>query len=341
MPDTGGEPEVLLDSTTNLRNPRLLPGGQAVIFTDRPTTSTYLLDLRTDSLVELIPGGIDAMYVETGHLIYADQAGTLWAVEFNVGRGEVVGDAVPVLDGISIVGGGVWARYSVSRSGTLVYETGGGVGGGTQRQLVVVDLEGNETPLVLTPREIGRVAWSPDGQSVVYSSDGQIYTYNVELGTTPRLITNGLNPVYSPDGSRVVFSSAREGTDRADLIVKDLNDDSPPRSIITLAGNQIPTQWPSDTLIVFESGTASLGDLWTVNLSDPENPRAEAYFESEADLGRMAVSPDLDGWRGHLAENGVEIESEVTWDRGGVSLYFRDPDGHSVELATPGVWEIY
>ena len=129
VPDTGGEAEVLLEST-EVRNPRLLPGGQSVVFTDPSASSTYLLDLRTDSLIELIPGGIDAMYVETGHLLYADQAGTLWAVEFNVGRGEVVGDAVPVLDGLSVVLGW-WARYSVSRSGTLVYEAGargGGVG---------------------------------------------------------------------------------------------------------------------------------------------------------------------------------------------------------------------
>ena len=39
--------------------------------------------------------------------------------------------------------------------------------------------------------------------------------------------------------------------------------------------------------------------------------------------------------------SGIEIESEVTWTRGGRSLYFRDPDGHLVELATPGVWEVY
>lgn len=53
------------------------------------------------------------------------------------------------------------------------------------------------------------------------------------------------------------------------------------------------------------------------------------------------AAEDLDAWRDHLAANGVEIESEVTWDRGGTSLYFRDPAGHSVELAAPGVWKMY
>jgi catechol 2,3-dioxygenase-like lactoylglutathione lyase family enzyme len=42
-----------------------------------------------------------------------------------------------------------------------------------------------------------------------------------------------------------------------------------------------------------------------------------------------------------LAANGIAIESRVNWPRGGVSLYFRDPDEHLVELITPGCWEVY
>ena len=50
---------------------------------------------------------------------------------------------------------------------------------------------------------------------------------------------------------------------------------------------------------------------------------------------------DLPRWERRLEALGVRIESRVTWDRGGVSLYFRDPDDRSVELATPGVWPSY
>jgi catechol 2,3-dioxygenase-like lactoylglutathione lyase family enzyme len=49
----------------------------------------------------------------------------------------------------------------------------------------------------------------------------------------------------------------------------------------------------------------------------------------------------LAGWEARLREHGVEIESRITWPRGGHSLYFRDPDNHLVELATPGIWSIY
>lgn len=54
----------------------------------------------------------------------------------------------------------------------------------------------------------------------------------------------------------------------------------------------------------------------------------------------FAVS-DLAPWRQRLAEHGVAILQEIDWERGGHSVYFRDPQGHLLELATPGVWEMY
>jgi catechol 2,3-dioxygenase-like lactoylglutathione lyase family enzyme len=50
---------------------------------------------------------------------------------------------------------------------------------------------------------------------------------------------------------------------------------------------------------------------------------------------------DLASWEKRLSEQGIRVESRVRWDRGGNSLYFRDPDHHLVELATPGIWPSY
>lgn len=50
---------------------------------------------------------------------------------------------------------------------------------------------------------------------------------------------------------------------------------------------------------------------------------------------------DLELWETRLLQQGVAIEETRHWARGGVSMYFRDPDGHLIELATPGVWSIY
>ena len=47
---------------------------------------------------------------------------------------------------------------------------------------------------------------------------------------------------------------------------------------------------------------------------------------------------ELRRWEAHLAAEGIEVESRITWARGGTSLYFRDPDGNAVEIATPGLW---
>lgn len=47
---------------------------------------------------------------------------------------------------------------------------------------------------------------------------------------------------------------------------------------------------------------------------------------------------DIDTWRERLISKGVDIETEVRWPNGGYSLYFRDPAGNSLELATADMW---
>ena len=49
---------------------------------------------------------------------------------------------------------------------------------------------------------------------------------------------------------------------------------------------------------------------------------------------------ELPGWEDRLRKAGVAIESRAEWPGGGASLYFRDFDGHLVELATPGLWPL-
>jgi catechol 2,3-dioxygenase-like lactoylglutathione lyase family enzyme len=53
------------------------------------------------------------------------------------------------------------------------------------------------------------------------------------------------------------------------------------------------------------------------------------------------AADDLALWEARLGERGVAIEGRTDWPRGGKSIYFRDPDGHLLELATPGLWAVY
>jgi catechol 2,3-dioxygenase-like lactoylglutathione lyase family enzyme len=58
-------------------------------------------------------------------------------------------------------------------------------------------------------------------------------------------------------------------------------------------------------------------------------------------IGFRIPADSLGDWLKRLEEKGVTIESSFAWPLGGTSIYFRDPDGHLLELLTPGVWPMY
>jgi catechol 2,3-dioxygenase-like lactoylglutathione lyase family enzyme len=53
------------------------------------------------------------------------------------------------------------------------------------------------------------------------------------------------------------------------------------------------------------------------------------------------VADELEAWQDHLKAMGVVLQARTEWPRGGVSIYFRDPDDHLLEIATPGLWQGY
>ena len=58
-------------------------------------------------------------------------------------------------------------------------------------------------------------------------------------------------------------------------------------------------------------------------------------------LAFSIAAKDVNSWKKFLQLNRIVLESDVHWQEGGRSLYFRDPDKHLVELATPGIWPNY
>ena len=62
------------------------------------------------------------------------------------------------------------------------------------------------------------------------------------------------------------------------------------------------------------------------------------YSEGPAHFAFAIDAEDYDTWKAHLGAAGVPVQSEVVWPQGGKSIYFDDPAGNVVELATPGLW---
>lgn len=101
-----------------------------------------------------------------------------------------------------------------------------------------------------------------------------------------------------------------------------------------------------DRICAFSVGAAQVLLLFRLQSSTEGVQMPGGYIPAHDAQGQMhfafAIDEDsYDAWRGHLEARGVTVESEVTAARGGRSLYFRDPDGHLAELATPNLWPNY
>ena len=88
-------------------------------------------------------------------------------------------------------------------------------------------------------------------------------------------------------------------------------------------------------LLLFERGSKNVPDRIPGGVIPPHDGGGTLHLAFAID------TQELPGWEALLREKGIEVESKVRWECGGTSLYFRDPDDHLVELATPGLWSIY
>lgn len=87
-------------------------------------------------------------------------------------------------------------------------------------------------------------------------------------------------------------------------------------------------------LLFLRGGSAEAQDLpgGRIPAHDGQGPLHMAFA-----IPKEALGP----WEARLQARGIEISGRVTWPKGGESLYFRDPDGHMLEIATPGLWKTY
>lgn len=96
-------------------------------------------------------------------------------------------------------------------------------------------------------------------------------------------------------------------------------------------------------LVAMDAGSGGTLLLFKAGATSDDLVEASGVIPGHEGAGRLhmafAIAADrLDDWRAHLAVHGVPLAGEARWSRGGVSLYIRDPDGHAIEFATPGLW---
>jgi catechol 2,3-dioxygenase-like lactoylglutathione lyase family enzyme len=90
-----------------------------------------------------------------------------------------------------------------------------------------------------------------------------------------------------------------------------------------------------NVLLLFRAGATSEPFTVEGGVSPPHGGSGHLH------LAFSIVAEEFEPWRRRLESEGIAVESIVNWPGGARSLYFRDRDGHLVELATPGIWPIY
>ena len=328
--------------------PYHLPGGNNVIFSmvtaSGPRLAVVSLETREVTTIGRVGGR--AQYVSTsGHLVY-DDAGQLMAVPFDPESLVATGAPLPVVEELYFPPTGNAGYYAVAGNGMLVYVPGEAVG--TQRTLVWVDSEGNEEPLIEEPGGYGMPRISPEGDRVAVTGSGpaggggEIYVIDITRGSRTR-ITGGMRetmPVWSPDGTMLVFASSRDGP--ANIYERRADGGGQVDVVLATEISKWPRSWSPDGahLAYYEVNPETKRDIWTLPLDGENEPlpflRTEfnerapmfspdgewiAYVSNESGRDEIYVRSFPEGERQSLVSTGGG--SEPMWSRDGSELYYR------------------
>ena len=295
---TGGivEPVTTLEEgELDHRQPSLLPGGTALLFTVATIQSNTIAvkSLETGERRALFEGS-SARYVSSGHLVFVRES-ALWAVPFDADQLTDTGEAVPVLEGVGIGTSG-YARFAVAANGSLVYVPGT-LAAGDPRTLVWVDPDGREEEVAAPPAAYNTPRLSPDGRYIAVTVSApeniDVVVYELQRGTSTRLTFDpapDAMPLWSPDSQRVLFASPRNG--EFSIYSKAADGTGEVEQVTTTDYPLVPVSWSADgqSLVVQEAPDGSNINLAMVSLG-AENAR-QGLVETEFIEMRGEVSPD-------------------------------------------------
>jgi Tol biopolymer transport system component len=355
----GGSPVAvtgLREKETEPRWPDVLPGGNMVLYSasaagaDWSSDATiYLQSLETGERRPLVKG-VAPHYVPTGHLVYT-RSGTVFAVKFDLVRQKVVGDPVPMLDGVQQTDAG-GPQLSVSRVGSLAYVSSLPP---PSRTLVWVDRGGAEQDLKMPSHAYSAPRLSPDGRRLAVMIDGDgsdIWMFDLSRGTlSPLTFGRGHGiPVWTPDGKRLTYRSGPPGA--LNIYWMSVDGSRPEERLLTSTHLNTPTSWsPDGRMLAFydvdlaQEGAADFQyhDIWWLSLDEPQRPHAFlatkfwesaavfspdgrwlAYVSNESGRNEVYVRP-FPG-PGEKLQVSTDGGGEPVWPRNGHELLFRNGD---------------
>jgi serine/threonine-protein kinase len=342
VPETGGQAERLTPddpgSKADYEEPFAVPQAGIVLCNTRGGTKTketrelFALHLGSHELKDLGTPGGDPRYLPTGHLLFSEGE-RIFVAPFDVRALEFRGAPVPVLEraGTDIAS----MQVAVSQNGTVAYLP---ARPGETPSLVYVDHTGKMEPIVpagLSATGLNDPRISPDAKRLAVSTGTQaIWMIDLETQTPTLLTESGFYPLWSPDGSQILYASARGKTFDVYRVPVDLS--RPETLVLDRPNNMRTMDWTRQGVVVLREEVPEKGmDLFTwSNLSD------EGTIQTLLDGPDDELAPvvSVDGkWMAYVSNYSGSDEVYVTsFPVAGARVKVSSDGGHSPTWAPDG-----
>jgi Tol biopolymer transport system component len=236
---------------------------------------------------------------------------TLIAQPFDPGKMELSGEPAAIAEGIDSFDPANYGLFSVSETGTLVYRRGAA----SQLAPTWFDQQGNAGGTLGERGEYANPAVSPDGARVAVAlgpwRTRDIWILDVARGTTTRFTFDpghDDDPVWSPDGKSIVFSSNRSG--QGDLYIKPADGSGEERLLFKSDQPKSPTSWSKDgRFLLFSSfGPKTRSDLWILPMQGEAKPISILQTQFDELLGQISADSH---WIAYMSDESGNYEIYV------------------------------
>ena len=253
--------------------PQPLPDGRSFLFQKRQTATVETWFARLDGKESklLLTKASQAYFAPPGYLLYLE-GGSLFAQRFDPGRGILTGEARVVVSGVAADPGGPYGLFSVSRNGVLAFRQGPVT---NPKRLMWLDRSGNAIGTLGEVADYSNPALSPDGRRLaicIRESDRKrnIWILDLAQGTKTCLKfqeNDETNPVWSPDGSEIGYSSDRRG--HRDLYARSSSGSGQERILLESGEDKTLLDWSADGKFLMYSVLRAnpLRELWILPLT--------------------------------------------------------------------------